>query len=186
MAVSLSPTVVCPSQICPKSLPESPGHDDQGPSTSASHTAVPRDSSLVSAGDRPVGAPSPPLPASPSAQQECEGAGQAAQPKHSLPSDQKLPVPPGRTARTSQSPKKPFNSIIEHLSAVLPGYSRYGVRCADCEMLPLNGSPEQVQLCPLGAEVEGWHVVLFRKAGAAFSFLSTEVCVFKGDFSVRI
>ncbi|KAK1344339.1 hypothetical protein QTO34_014906 [Cnephaeus nilssonii] len=104
------------STICPKSLPESPGHDDQGPSTSASHTAVPRDSSLVSAGDRPVGAPLPPLPASPSAQQECEGAGQAAQPKHSLPSDQKLPVPPGRTARTSQSPKKPFNSIIEHLT----------------------------------------------------------------------
>ncbi|XP_054569513.1 E3 ubiquitin-protein ligase TTC3 isoform X4 [Eptesicus fuscus] len=111
------------STICPKSLPESPGHDDQGPSTSASHTAVPRDSSLVSAGDRPVGAPSPPLPASPSAQQECEGAGQAPQPKHSLPSDQKLPVPPGRTSRTSQSPKKPFNSIIEHLSAALPGYS---------------------------------------------------------------
>nr|KAF6384050.1 tetratricopeptide repeat domain 3 [Pipistrellus kuhlii] len=109
--------------ICPKSPPESPGHDDQGPSTSASPTAVPRDPSLVSDGDRPVGAPSPPLPASPSAQQECESAGPAARPKHSLPSDQKPPAAQGRAARPSPSPKKPFNSIIEHLAAVLPGYS---------------------------------------------------------------
>lgn len=132
MDVSLSLTVVCPSQIRPKSLPESPGHDEQSPSMSASHgtgnhTALPKDSSLVSAGDGPLGAPSPPLPASPSAQQECEGASQAAQPKRSLSADQKLPVPPGRGARPGQAPKKPFNSIIEHLSAVLPGSSR----CAD-------------------------------------------------------
>ncbi|XP_006774192.1 PREDICTED: E3 ubiquitin-protein ligase TTC3 isoform X1 [Myotis davidii] len=116
------------SSIRPKSLPESPGQDEQGPSTSASHgtgnhTLVPRDSSLVSAGDRPLGAPSPSLPASPSAQQKCEGASQAAQPKRSPPADQKLPGPPGRTARPSQSPKRPFNSILEHLSAVLPCYS---------------------------------------------------------------
>lgn len=154
MDVSLSPTVVCPSQIRPKSLPESPGHDEQGPSTSASHgtgnhTAVHRDSSLVSAGDHPLGAPSPSLPASPFAQQECEGASQAAQPKRSLSADQKLPVPPGRAARPSQSPKRPFNSILEHLSAVLPCYSRCGGRrCWVCKTLFLNRFPEQVQLWP--------------------------------------
>ncbi|XP_016076159.1 PREDICTED: E3 ubiquitin-protein ligase TTC3 isoform X2 [Miniopterus natalensis] len=125
------------STIRPKSLPETSGHDDQGPqdpSTSASHgtrnhTAVPKDLSLVSANDHPVGASSPPLPASLSSQlevaqlPECESAGKAAQSKQSLMADQKLPVPPGPTTRLSQSPKKPFNSIIEHLSVVFPCYN---------------------------------------------------------------
>lgn len=120
--------------IRPGSLPESSGLDDQGPSTSASHgtgnqTAVPKDSSLVSASDGPAGAPSPPPLALPSGQSEvaqlpeCKSADQAAQSKQRLAAAQKLPVPPGRAARPSQSPKKPFNSIIEHLSAVFPCYS---------------------------------------------------------------
>lgn len=124
------------SQVLFESPPESPGCDDPGPSTSASHgagdgTAVPKVSSLVSASDHPEGAPSPPQPASPSGQPEaarppaCTGAVQAAQSKHRHVADQKLPVPAARAARSSHSPKKPFNTIIEHLSAVFPGYSRY-------------------------------------------------------------
>lgn len=138
MDVSLTTTLVCSSQVRPKSLPESSGYDDQGPSTSASHetgirSVVPKDSSLVSASDRPVGAPSPPLPASPSSQLEAtwlpewKSAGQAAQSTQSLAASEKPPVPPGRAARPSQPPKKPFNSIIEHLSVAFPCYSRY--RC---------------------------------------------------------
>lgn len=38
-------------------------------------------------------------------------------------SSQKVPVPPERAS--SQSPKKLFSSIIEHLSVVFPWYSRY-------------------------------------------------------------
>lgn len=116
------------------SPPESPGYDYPGPSTSASHgpgngTAVPKDSSPVSASDQPTGAPSPPQPASSSGQQEaaglplCSGAVQAAQPKHRPAADQKPPVPAARAARQSNSPKKPFNTIIEHLSVAFPGYS---------------------------------------------------------------
>nr|XP_019585864.1 PREDICTED: E3 ubiquitin-protein ligase TTC3 isoform X1 [Rhinolophus sinicus]XP_019585865.1 PREDICTED: E3 ubiquitin-protein ligase TTC3 isoform X1 [Rhinolophus sinicus]XP_019585866.1 PREDICTED: E3 ubiquitin-protein ligase TTC3 isoform X1 [Rhinolophus sinicus] len=118
----------------PKSLPESSDRDDQSPSASPSHgtgdqTTVPKDSSLVSASDRPVGVPSAPLPASACGQlevallPECQGAGQAAQSKHSLVADQSMHVPPGRTSRSSQSPKKPFNSLIEHLSVVFPCYN---------------------------------------------------------------
>lgn len=122
------------STMRPKSLPESSDHDDQSPSASASHgtgdqSTVPKDSSLVSASDRPVGVPSAPLPASACGQlevallPECQGTGQAAQSKHSLVADQSLHVPPGRTPRSSQSPKKPFNSLIEHLSVVFPCYN---------------------------------------------------------------
>lgn len=125
---------MCPAQVGPKSLCESSDHDDQGPSTSASHGAgnqptAPKNSSLVSA---PVGAPSSLLPASPSSQPEAAqllehgSAGQATQSKLGLVATQKVRVPPGRAARSSQSPRKPFNSIIEHLSAVFPWYSRYG------------------------------------------------------------
>ncbi|KAM7133032.1 E3 ubiquitin-protein ligase TTC3 isoform 7-T9 [Molossus nigricans] len=116
--------------IRPKSLPESSGREDRGPSISASHetgtgTVVPKDSSLVSASGRPVGAPSP-LPA-PAPHQlgatwlpQWQGAGQAAPPEQSPAASERPPVPPGRAARPSPSPKKPFNSIIEHLSVVFP------------------------------------------------------------------
>ncbi|XP_019511308.1 PREDICTED: E3 ubiquitin-protein ligase TTC3 [Hipposideros armiger] len=113
------------STMRPNSLPESSGRDDHRPLASASHgaedqTTVLKDSSLVSASDRPVGAPPAPLPAS---LPECQGAGQAVQSKHGLVAEQRLRVPPGRSPRSSQSPKKPFNSIIEHLSVVFPCYN---------------------------------------------------------------
>lgn len=124
---------VC-STILPTSLPESSGHEDHRASISTSHeagnqTAVPKDSSLVSASDGPVGASSPPLTGSLSCQPEvtqlpeCKSTGQETPPKQSLVADQKLPVLPGRATRSSQSPKKPFNSIIEHLSVVFPCYN---------------------------------------------------------------
>lgn len=135
MDISLSAAVLCSSQMRPKSLPESSDRDDQSPSASASHgtgdqTTVPKDSSLVSVSDCPVEVPSASLPTSACSQlevarlPECQGAGQTAQSKHSLMADQSLRVPPGRTPRSSQSPKKPFNSLIEHLSVVFPCYNR--------------------------------------------------------------
>ncbi|XP_077930216.1 E3 ubiquitin-protein ligase TTC3 isoform X5 [Halichoerus grypus] len=122
------------SAIPPTVLPESSGHADHGTSTSTSHgtgnqTAVPKDSSLVSANDGPVGASSPPLTGSLSCQPEvtqlpeCKITGQETPPKQSLVADQKPPILPGCATRSSQSPKKPFNSIIEHLSVVFPCYN---------------------------------------------------------------
>lgn len=128
--------MVYSSQIPATVLPDSSGHEDHGTSTSTSHgtgnqTTVPKDSSLVSASDGPVGASSPPLIGSLSCQPkvtqlpEYKSTGQETPPKQSLVADQKLPVLPGRATRSSQSPKKPFNSIIEHLSVVFPNYNRY-------------------------------------------------------------
>ncbi|XP_030894270.1 E3 ubiquitin-protein ligase TTC3 [Leptonychotes weddellii] len=122
------------STIPPMVLPESSGHEDHGTSTSTSHgtgnqTAVAKNSSLVSANDGPVGASSPPLTGSLSCQPEvtqlpeCKITGQETPPKQSLVADQKPPILPGRATRSSQSPKKPFNSIIEHLSVVFPCYN---------------------------------------------------------------
>ncbi|KAM5333504.1 E3 ubiquitin-protein ligase TTC3 isoform 2-T4 [Glossophaga mutica] len=120
--------------MCLGTPPDSPGCDDPSPPSFASFVigngmAVPKDSSLVSAGDQPEGPPSPPQPAAPAGQPEatqppaCTDADQAAQPKQRHVADPKLPVPAARAARPSHSPKKPFNTIIEHLSAVFPGYS---------------------------------------------------------------
>lgn len=147
---------MCPSQIRPKSLPEAPGPEDQG------LAAVPRDSSLVSAGDRPAGTPSPALPASPS--------GPAARPQPGLPAEQKLPVPPGRAARPSQSPRRPFNSIIEHLAAALPGYSR-------CGAAPLQASLLRGAVCPFGVEREG--PPLLRREGGCCVFCFSRGYVFR-------
>ncbi|XP_012495526.1 PREDICTED: E3 ubiquitin-protein ligase TTC3 [Propithecus coquereli] len=119
--------------IRPKLLPESSDHDDQGPVASPSdmagdQTAVHEGPGLFSAGDCPMEAPAP-SPGSPSRQPELtqpsepKRAGQAAASKQSPAADQQLPALPGRAARTSQSPKKPFNSIIEHLSVVFPCYN---------------------------------------------------------------
>uniref|UniRef100_A0A8C6E0L2 RING-type E3 ubiquitin transferase n=1 Tax=Moschus moschiferus TaxID=68415 RepID=A0A8C6E0L2_MOSMO len=112
--------------IHPKLLPESSGQDGRGPSTSTSHgtgdqTAAPEESSLGSAADSPVESPScsqkaPQLP-------EREGTGQAAGPEPRPVADQKLPAAPERATRSSPSPKKPFNSVIKHLSVVFPCYS---------------------------------------------------------------
>ncbi|XP_063495327.1 E3 ubiquitin-protein ligase TTC3 isoform X6 [Symphalangus syndactylus] len=120
--------------VHPKLLPESSGHDDQGLVTSASdvtgnHAALHRNPSVFSAGDSPGEAPSALLPGPPPGQPEAtqlpgpKQAGQAALSERTPVADQKQPVPPGRAARSSQSPKKPFNSIIEHLSVVFPCYN---------------------------------------------------------------
>ena len=53
------------------------------------------------------------------------GLAQAAGPEPGPVADQKLPAAPERATHSSQSPKKPFNSIIEHLLVVFPCYSRY-------------------------------------------------------------
>lgn len=147
------------SQMELGSPPETPGCCDPGPSTSASQgagngngTAVPKDASPVSAGDRPAGAPSPPQPASPSGQPAaaqppaCEGAVQAAESKQGPvgpEADPKLPAPAVRAARPSHSPRKPFNTIIEHLSAAFPGYSR-------CERAERGGLGFPVSCAHLG------------------------------------
>ncbi|XP_057553431.1 E3 ubiquitin-protein ligase TTC3 isoform X6 [Hippopotamus amphibius kiboko] len=112
--------------IQPKLLPESSGHDDQHPSTSTSHgagdqAAVPEGSILVAATDGPGELPS--LEPEATRLPECESAGQAAWSEPSPVAGQRLPVAPGCATRSSQSPKKPFNSIIEHLSVVFPCYS---------------------------------------------------------------
>nr|XP_012638350.1 E3 ubiquitin-protein ligase TTC3 [Microcebus murinus] len=120
--------------IPPALLPESSGHDDQGPVASPNdmagdQTAAPEGPGLFSADDYTAEAPpalSPGLPSSlPEVSQTSESkqAGQATPSKQSPVADEKLPAPPGRAARTSQSPKKPFNSIIEHLSVVFPCYN---------------------------------------------------------------
>ncbi|XP_045396613.1 E3 ubiquitin-protein ligase TTC3 [Lemur catta] len=115
--------------IRPELLPESSGHDDQGPGASPSDTAgdqtmAHKGPGLFSADDCPVEAPPVPSPGPEITQpSEPKRAGQAAPSKQSPVADQTLPAPPGRAARTSQSPKKPFNSIIEHLSVVFPCYN---------------------------------------------------------------
>uniref|UniRef100_A0A8C8ZCR9 E3 ubiquitin-protein ligase TTC3 n=1 Tax=Prolemur simus TaxID=1328070 RepID=A0A8C8ZCR9_PROSS len=115
--------------IRPELLPESSGHDDQGPGASPSdmagdQTVAHKGPGLFSADDCPVEAPPAPSPGPEVTQSsEPKQAGQAAPSKQSPAADQKLPAPPGRAARTSQSPKKPFNSIIEHLSVVFPCYN---------------------------------------------------------------
>ncbi|XP_029794832.1 E3 ubiquitin-protein ligase TTC3 isoform X2 [Suricata suricatta] len=121
---------VC-STIPPELPPGSSGHSDHGTVTSAghgtgSHTTGPEDSSLVPASDGAVGPSSPPLSGPPSRQPgvapgpECKSVDQETPPEQSLVASRKLP---GRATRSSQSPKKPFNSIIEHLSAAFPCYS---------------------------------------------------------------
>ncbi|XP_054556255.1 E3 ubiquitin-protein ligase TTC3 isoform X3 [Talpa occidentalis] len=111
----------------PQFVPESSGHDDQGSSTSASQesgnqTTAPKDSSAGPAGT-PSLLPGPPCsPPEVTALPEAESTDQAPGPEMSLGADQKLPAPPAY-AHASQSPKKPFNSIIEHLSEVFPCYS---------------------------------------------------------------
>ncbi|XP_053420466.1 E3 ubiquitin-protein ligase TTC3 [Nycticebus coucang] len=119
--------------IHPSSHPESSGCDDQGSVTSPSDTAgdqmvAHEGLGLLFASDCPVEASPALLPGPPSCQptvaqpSECKRAGQVAPSKHSLVVDP-VPAPSGHAAGTSQSPKKPFNSIIEHLSVVFPCYN---------------------------------------------------------------
>ncbi|XP_023375361.1 E3 ubiquitin-protein ligase TTC3 [Otolemur garnettii] len=119
--------------IHPSLHPESSGYDDQGSVTSPSdttedQTVAHEGPGLFFASDCPVEASPVLLPGPPSCQpkvtqpSERKRAGQVTPSKHS-PVVDPVPAPSGRTAGTSQSPKKPFNSIIEHLSVVFPCYN---------------------------------------------------------------
>lgn len=54
--------------------------------------------------------------------EELKRASQASPSEQSPEAEEK---PPGQAAWSSQSPNKPFNSVIEHLSVVFPCYTRY-------------------------------------------------------------
>lgn len=55
-------------------------------------------------------------------QLELKKASQVSPSEQNPEADEK---PSGQATRSSQSPKKPFNSIIEHLSVIFPCYARY-------------------------------------------------------------
>ncbi|XP_054434242.1 E3 ubiquitin-protein ligase TTC3 isoform X2 [Pteronotus mesoamericanus] len=115
--------------VRPESLPEAPGTEDPASHGPGGQKAVPKDAGLVSASNRPAGAPSAPQPTSPSGQPNATplpagtGAVRAAQSTQRHAAGPKLPAPAARAARPSQSPKKPFNTLIGHLSVVFPCYS---------------------------------------------------------------
>ncbi|XP_058433256.1 E3 ubiquitin-protein ligase TTC3 isoform X2 [Marmota monax] len=124
--ISELPFPAC-NNIHPEFPPESSGHDDQGPGTFVnSATGAVKDLDLFSTGDCPEEstALSPRLPSGQTEvtqPSEHTGASQTTPSEQSPEAHQKVPVPPERAS--SQSPKKPFNSIIEHLSVVFPWYS---------------------------------------------------------------
>ncbi|XP_012587851.1 PREDICTED: E3 ubiquitin-protein ligase TTC3 isoform X4 [Condylura cristata] len=103
-------------------VPESPGHDDQGSSTASqeprNQTTVLKDSDLVSASNGPGPPCGPEVTGLPKTESTDQATGREMNPG----ADQKLPTPSAH-AHSSQSPKKPFNSIMEHLSAAFPGYN---------------------------------------------------------------
>nr|XP_045005791.1 E3 ubiquitin-protein ligase TTC3 isoform X3 [Jaculus jaculus] len=115
--------------IHPESPSESSGHEDQEPVTSTSSMtgALPKNPCQHPAGDCPEETPAP-SPGSPTCQMEVaqqsefKSVGQVSLSEQSLEADEK-PLQPGYVTQSSQSPKKPFSSIIEHLSVVFPCYS---------------------------------------------------------------
>ncbi|XP_037687519.1 E3 ubiquitin-protein ligase TTC3 [Choloepus didactylus] len=116
------------------SPPECSGPESQGPAISTSEvtgsqTTVQEEPGPPSARDCPTEGPSAPEPASPSCQPEATPPPESAgAPSPAVPSEpglaaaQRPPVPGGRAARSTQAARKPFNSIIEHLSMVFPCY----------------------------------------------------------------
>ncbi|XP_047420477.1 E3 ubiquitin-protein ligase TTC3 isoform X3 [Sciurus carolinensis] len=117
------------NSIHPEFPTEPASQDDQGPGTVVnSATGAVRDFVLFSPGDCPETSPEP-SPGLPSGQTEVAQPSEHTRTSQTIPSeqspeaDQKLPVPAERATRSSQSPKKPFNSIIEHLSVIFPWYS---------------------------------------------------------------
>ncbi|KAG8518562.1 E3 ubiquitin-protein ligase TTC3, partial [Galemys pyrenaicus] len=119
------------STVLPQLAPEPSGHGDQASSVSASQepghkTAAPKQPDLVSASAGPARAsslpPGPPCsPTEVTGLPEAESTNQDTGPERSLQADQRPPAAP--RACSSQSPKKTFNSIIEHLSVVFPCYN---------------------------------------------------------------
>ncbi|XP_028735792.1 E3 ubiquitin-protein ligase TTC3 isoform X7 [Peromyscus leucopus] len=108
--------------IHPQLPSESSGHEDHGPMTSAS---VHKDSPTEPTGGCPEEVPdlslgSPTHQPEVAQQLEVKMASQLSPSEQSPEADEKRP---GQAARSSQSPKKPFNSVIEHLLVVFPSYT---------------------------------------------------------------
>ncbi|XP_052597222.1 E3 ubiquitin-protein ligase TTC3 isoform X8 [Peromyscus californicus insignis] len=108
--------------IHPQSPSESSGREDHGPMTSA---AVHKDSPTEPTAGCPEEVPalslgSPTHQPEVAQQLEVKTASQLSPSEQSPEADEK---PPGQAARSSQSPKKPFNSVIEHLLVVFPIYT---------------------------------------------------------------
>lgn len=107
--------------VRPELAPERPRLESQAPVTSASSKT-----GAVGKGD--CSAEAPPAPA-PSSQPEVaplpepQTAGQAAPPTPSPRAGDGQPVPPQRTPHSRQSPKRPLNSIKEHLAVAFPHYT---------------------------------------------------------------
>lgn len=108
--------------IHPQLPSESSGHEDHGPMTSA---AVHKDSPTEPTGGCPeevsdLSLGSPIHQPEVAQQLEVKMASQLSPSEQSPEADEKRP---GQAARSSQSPKKPFNSVIEHLLVVFPSYT---------------------------------------------------------------
>ncbi|XP_036059604.1 E3 ubiquitin-protein ligase TTC3 isoform X6 [Onychomys torridus] len=110
------------SEIHPQLPSESSGHEDQGPMTSE---AVHKDSPTEPTSGCPEEVPelslgSPTHQPEVGQQLEVKMASQLSPSEQSPEADEKRP---GQATRSSQSPKKPFNSVIEHLLVVFPSYT---------------------------------------------------------------
>lgn len=105
---------------------ESSGLEDQGPVTSVDMIGAVHKDFLVDFQPPRSGSPEevPELVlGSPTHQpEELQRASQASPSEQSPEVEEK---PPGQATRSSQSPNKAFNSVIEHLSVVFPCYTRY-------------------------------------------------------------
>lgn len=116
-------------QINPQLLSESSGHEDHGllACVDSMTGAVLNDPHVEPASGCPEEVPqlslgSPTHQPEVTQQLELKRASQLSPSEQSPEADEKLS---GQATRSSQSPKKPSNSIIEHLSVIFPGYARY-------------------------------------------------------------
>lgn len=130
-SLSLSDLVVVDftPQINPQLLSESSGHEDHGllACVDSMTGAVLNDPHVEPASGCPEEVPqlslgSPTHQPEVTQQLELKRASQLSPSEQSPEADEKLS---GQATRSSQSPKKPSNSIIEHLSVIFPGYARY-------------------------------------------------------------
>uniref|UniRef100_O88196-2 Isoform 2 of E3 ubiquitin-protein ligase TTC3 n=1 Tax=Mus musculus TaxID=10090 RepID=O88196-2 len=115
------------STIHPQFLSESSGHEDPGlvACVDSMTGAVLNDPYMDSASGCPEEVPelslgSPTHQPEVTQQLELKGASQVSPSEQSPEADEKLS---GQATRSSQSPKKPSNSIIEHLSVIFPCYT---------------------------------------------------------------
>ncbi|CAO2632456.1 E3 ubiquitin-protein ligase TTC3 [Lemmus lemmus] len=98
----------------------SSGHEDQGPVTSVDLTGAVHKDFLVAPSGCPEEVPELVLGSPTHQPDELKRAMQASPSEQSPETEEK---PPGQAPRSSQSPNKPSNSVIEHLSVVFPCYA---------------------------------------------------------------